>query len=337
MPNSRIVVVDSDEHTAGLLVAELTRRGFGAVDVAIGVAALPALLADGTTCVVVANHHYQEEGALAACDIVRRAAPECATVVLAAPGPSLAAVRARARQHRSIDLIVEKPLTDDRFYLVLAELLAVKVAARQVRVRADRLANLVPAGALASVGEPEDPQAELFDAAVLFTDIRDSSRLINQMAPRQFFDTLNKVLSEQTQCIQDAQGSVVKYTGDGVMAVFRGMGRSYLALRCGLELAAMSHRQSLPFGVGIAQGLVLAGLIGDASHTGQLRQFDVIGATAHLAARLCARADAGQLVVTSNVNAVAQVRTPMPQPLEKVSIRGFESPVDCVAFSPETA
>ena len=83
--------------------------------------------------------------------------------------------------------------------------------------------------------------------------------------------------------------------------------------------------------------LVLAGLIGDASHTGQLRQFDVIGATAHLAARLCARADAGQLVVTSNVNAVAQVRTPMPQPLEKVSIRGFESPVDCVAFSPETA
>ena len=336
MPSAQIVVVDRDEHTAGLLVAELVRRGFGAV-AATGASSLPALLAGGVTDVVIVNHHYQEEGALAACDIVRRVAPDCATVVVAAPGPALAAVRARAQQQRSVDVIFEKPFGDDRFYLVVTELLAVKVTARQARTRADRLANLVPAGALASVGKPEDSQAELFDAAVLFTDIRDSSRLINQMAPRQFFHVLNNVLSEQTLCIQDGQGSVVKYTGDGVMAIFRGMGRSYLALRCGLELAAMSRRQSLPFGVGIAQGLVLAGLIGDASRIGRRRQYDVIGATAHLAARLCARAEAGQVVVTSNVNAVARVRTPTPQPFEKVSIRGFALPVDCVAFSPEAA
>ena len=29
MTKSRIVLVDGDEHTAGLLVAELARRGFG--------------------------------------------------------------------------------------------------------------------------------------------------------------------------------------------------------------------------------------------------------------------------------------------------------------------
>ena len=335
MTGSRIVLVDGDEHTAGVLVAELARRGFGPVAVAATATALPPLLAGATTDVVIVNHRYQDEGALAACRIARNVAPDCATVVLAAPGPARAAVRAWAQQTRNIDAIVDKPLVDEQFYLILADLLSGKAAARQARSRADRLANLVPAGALAWA--TADSQAELFDAAVLFTDIRDSSRLITQMAPRAFFDLLNQGLSEQTARIHAGQGSVVKYTGDGVMAVFRGMGRSYLALRCGLELAAMSSRQSLPFGVGVAQGLVLAGLIGDASRTGQRRQFDVIGATAHLAARLCARAEPGQVIATSNVNAVARVQTPLPRPFEKVSIRGFDSPVDCVAFSPEAA
>jgi class 3 adenylate cyclase len=337
MPATRIVLVDSDDHTASLLVAELARRGFGAVTVAATGSALAPLLASGGTDVVIVNHRYEEEGALAACNIARRVAPECATMVATAPGPALQAVRAWARQSLSVDVIVEKPFFDERFYRVLTELLALKASDRQSRGRAERLANLVPAGALQSVAELSAPPAELFDAAVLFTDIRDSSRLITQMAPREFFDTLNHVLSEQTARIDAAQGSVVKYTGDGVMAVFRGMGRSYLALRCGLELAATSSRQRLPFGVGIAQGLVLAGLLGDAGHTGQRRQFDVIGATAHLAARLCARAEPGQVVATRSINAVARVQSPPPQPFEQVSLRGFASPVDCVVFTPESA
>lgn len=336
MTGSRIVLVDSDAHTASLLVDELGRRGLGAVDTTPGAATLPPLLAGGEADIVIVNHRYQDHGALAACNIVRRISPECTTVVVTASGPALQAVRAWARQSLSIDLIFEKPFIDDRFYRVLTELLAVKASSRRSRNRAERLANLVPAGALPSA-EFADPQGELFDAAVLFTDIRDSSRRITQMAPREFFVLLNQVLSEQTSRIHAAQGSVVKYTGDGVMAVFRGMSCSYLALRCGLELAAMSSTQRLPFGVGIAQGLVLAGLIGDAGNTGQLRQFDVIGATAHLAARLCARAEPGQVVATSSINAVARVRTPAPRPIEQVSIRGFPSPVDCVAFTPEPA
>lgn len=337
MPATRIVLVDGDDHTASLLVAELARRGFGAVAIAATAAALPPLLAGGAADVMIVNHRYGQDGALAACNIARRVAPECATVVATAPGPALQAVRAWARQSLSIDVIVEKPFFDERFYLALTELLALQASARSSRGRAARLANLVPAGALQAAVEPSAPGGELFEAAVLFTDIRDSSRLITQMAPREFFDTLNHVLSEQSSRIHAAQGSVVKYTGDGVMAVFRGMGRSYLALRCGLELAAMSSRQALPFGVGIAQGLVLAGLIGDASHTGQRRQFDVIGATAHLAARLCARAGPGQVVATRSINAVARVQSPPPQPFEQVSLRGFATPVDCVVFTPEPA
>ena len=337
MAGSRIVLVDRDEHTASLLVAELGRRGFDRVTVAAAASLLPPLLGGGRVDAVIVNHRYQEDGALAACKVARRLAPDCATLVVTAAGPALAHVRAWARQSLSVDVIVEKPFVDERFYLALADLLAGRASALESRRRTERLANLLPAGAQATAESLGDSQAELFDAAVLFTDIRDSSRLITQMAPRDFFELLNAVLSEQAARIEAAQGSVVKYTGDGVMAVFRGMGRSYLALRCGLELAAMSSSERLPFGVGVAQGLVLAGLIGDARRTGHRRQFDVIGATAQLAARLCARAEPGQLVATSSINAVAQVRTPAPRPIEKVSIRGFDSPVDCVVFKPEAA
>jgi class 3 adenylate cyclase len=337
MTASRIVLVDNDADTAGALLAELGRCGLNHVAVVPTAALLAPLLTGGETDVVIVNHRYRQDGALAACNVARRLAPNCATLVATAAGPALAQVRTWARESLSVDVIVEKPFVGERFYRVLTDLLASRASTRESPGRAERLANLLPAGALATVDMSADAQAELFDAAVLFTDIRESTRLITRIAPQQYFELLNTVLSEQTACIQAAQGSVVKYTGDGVMAVFRGMGRSYLALRCGLELAAMSSRQRLPFGVGVAQGLVLAGLIGDARRTGRRRQFDVIGATAHLAARLCAHAEPGELVATNSINAVARVHTPVPRPIQKLPIRGFDSPIDCVAFKPEAA
>lgn len=334
MAVSRLVLVDSDAHTAAMLARELERRGFGTVTVVPTSSALAALLAAGAPDVVIINHRYEEADGLNACSTVKALAPQCGTVVVVAPGPALLAVQSWASQSRCVDAIAEKPFFDERFYLMLSDQLAVRASARQVHSRADRLANLVPAGALSAGGDATDPQAELFDAAVLFTDIRDSSRLITRLPPREFFSRLNGVLSAQSARIQAAEGSIVKYTGDGVMAIFRGMGRSYLALRCGLDLAAMSRHQSLPYGVGIAQGLVLAGFIGDARETGQKRQFDVIGATVHLAARLCSMAQPGHVVVTRSINAVAQVQTPAPRPIEKVSIRGFDHEIDCLEFSP---
>ena len=73
-------------------------------------------------------------------------------------------------------------------------------------------------------------EAEIFEAAVPFTDIRGSSQLIQEIPPNDFFELLNRLLNAQAQQIHLFEGAVVKYTGDGVMAIFRGRGRSYLAL-----------------------------------------------------------------------------------------------------------
>ena len=120
-----------------------------------------------------------------------------------------------------------------------------------------------------------------------------------------------------------------------MLAIFRGMGRSYLALRCGLAIAGLNGKHPFPFGIGIAQGLVLAGFIGDSSHAGQKRQYDVIGVTVHMAARLCELASAGEVIATQGLNQAARITSPVPRLVTGVMVRGLDVQTDCLAFTPE--
>lgn len=112
------------------------------------------------------------------------------------------------------------------------ELLRVKAATREADAHVARLTSLVPDEAMTAANHAFSDEAEIFEAVVLFTDIRGSSQLIRDTPPQVFFECLNDLLSAQAAEVRKHQGAVVKYTGDGMMAVFRGMGRSYLALRC---------------------------------------------------------------------------------------------------------
>jgi len=187
---------------------------------------------------------------------------------------------------------------------------------------------------------PEAPRAgeeDLFEAAVLFTDMRGSSDLITRMAPRDFFRLLNGSLSGQAGSVRGFGGEVVKYTGDGLMAVFRGIGRTSLALRCALELARACERlPGLPFGIGVADGPVLAGFVGPDGPT-ERRHYDVIGATVHVAARLCAMAGSGEVLATRAVHAASRLQAGPWRGMGPVAIPGFPSAIDCVAFGREAA
>ncbi|MES2401085.1 MAG: adenylate/guanylate cyclase domain-containing response regulator [Pseudomonadota bacterium] len=330
----RLILVDSDSYTSSVLVEDLRQRGFGEVLPVFSTLALPAALEGGQPDVVIFNYQSDQPDGLIICSTIKLMAPGAAIIAIVSPGPPLKAVRAWSKQTHSIDVIVEKPLSDERFFMTLAELLKVKKSSREVADRAERLASLVPEGAMSVVDSGFKTEPELFEAAILFTDIRGSSQLIRDMPHREFFELLNQLLSLQARHISSFEGSVIKYTGDGIMAVFRGMGRSYLALRCALELAALSKDQKMPFGTGVAQGLVLAGLIGDSHHAGQRRQYDVIGATVHLAARLCDMANAGEVIGTKSISMAAKLATPTPRAIASVSIRGFDREIDCVAFNP---
>ena len=335
MTDSRLMLVDSNDYTASVLIEDLRSRGLGYVHWAASSMDAPRVLAGCEPDVVVVNYHSDQPDNLMVCSTIKLLAPFAATVVIASPGPALKAVRHWAKQTSSIDVIIEKPLSDERFFTAVIDLLRVRAAAREADTRVARLTSLVPEGALSVIDNDLSEEAEILDAAVIFTDIRGSSRLIRDMPPQVFFENLNALLSAQAALVRKHQGAVVKYTGDGMLAIFRGMGRSYLALRCGLEIASLNGKHPFPFGIGIAQGLVLAGFIGDSTNAGRRRQYDVIGATVHMAARLCELAKAGEVIATQGLNKTARILSPMPRLMTGVLVRGMDVETDCLAFHPD--
>ena len=169
----------------------------------------------------------------------------------------------------------------------------------------------------------------MIEAAILFTDLRRSTALASALAPPALFDAINRSLSAQAGCVRRWGGTVVKFTGDGLLANFRGRGRAHLALRCALELQqdSAAREPDLPIGVGVAEGVVMKGLIGEPGN----QLFDVIGATVHLAARLCASAQDGETVITPRLMRAAGL------PLERartrmVELRGFDQPFDAICI-----
>lgn len=333
MKNSRLMLIDSDSYTSSILINDLLLHGFANVKTVSNMLELPNALEAANPDVVIFNYHSDQPESLTLCSTIKLMSAQTAIIAIVSPGPALKTVRTWSKQTKSIDAVIEKPLSDEQFFTTLEDLLKTRESSRVLENKAKRLANLIPEAALSSIDAPFNNQAEIFEAVILFTDIRRSTKLITEMAPRDYFELLNDLLSAQAKHINHFEGSVVKYTGDGVMAIFKGMGRYYLGLRCALELASTAHNTKLPFGIGVAEGLVLAGLIGDSHQSGQRRQYDVIGATVHLASRLCGMANAGEVITTKSVNSVARLKAPTPQPIGSVSIRGFDNEIDCVSFN----
>lgn len=334
MKNSRLMLIDSDSYTSSILINDLLLHGYENIKAVSNMLELPSAIEEAKPDVVIFNYHSDQSDSLILCSTIKLMSAKAAIIAIVSPGPALKTVRTWSKQTKSIDVIIEKPLSDEQFFTALEDLLKNKESSTLLENKAERLANLVPEEALSSIDAPFNNEAEMFEATVLFTDIRRSTKLITEMAPRDYFELLNDLLSSQAKHIKQFEGSVVKYTGDGVMAIFKGMGRSYLGLRCALELANTSHDSKLPFGIGVAEGLVLAGLIGDSRQAGQRRQYDIIGATVHLASRLCSMANAGEVITTNSINRVARLKAPSPRTIGSVSIRGFDTDIDCVSFNP---
>lgn len=334
MINSKLMLVDKNDYTSSLLATNLYQRGFKDIKKVTDGSDLPKAIAECRPDIVIFNYHYDEFDSLILCSTLKQMSPQSLIIAIVSPGPAFKTVDLWAKQTKSIDLIVEKPLSDERFFMTLKDLLKVKNSSRALETKAQLLVNLIPEAALSAIEPNFNNEAKMFQASVIFTDIRRSTELVREMPPREYFQLLNDLLSAQAKLIKQYEGFVIKYTGDGVMAIFKGMGSSYLAMRCALALAKTGRNIKLSYGVGVAEGLVLAGLIGDSKSDGQRLQYDVIGATVHLAARLCSIANAGEVIATKKLITVAKLKVNSARDIGSLSIKGFTDKIECVAFNP---
>ncbi|MBN2389512.1 MAG: adenylate/guanylate cyclase domain-containing response regulator [Anaerolineae bacterium] len=109
------------------------------------------------------------------------------------------------------------------------------------------------------------------EMAVMFSDIRGFTTMSEDMSPQENFDFVNAYLQMVSPIIQRYDGFIVKFLGDGMMAIF-----PYAvddAVRAGIEkqrqVEAFNvelHRKGLPpiqVGIGIHTGHMMVGMIGE--------------------------------------------------------------------------
>jgi class 3 adenylate cyclase len=123
-------------------------------------------------------------------------------------------------------------------------------------------------------------------ATVLFTDIVDSTRMAADLGDRHWREVLERHQRAVREDLHNFNGREVKSTGDGFLATFDGPAR---AIRCASAILRSSETSGLR---------VRAGL-----HTGECEMMgdDIGGIAVHIAARVSARAEPQELLVSRTV------------------------------------
>lgn len=149
--------------------------------------------------------------------------------------------------------------------------------------------------------------------AVLFSDIRGFTPLSETMRPDEIASLLNEHFSELVECVFRHGGTLDKFVGDGVMAQWgapisapddadRAVAAALDMLQALEKLNAKARadgRPELQMGIGMSYGEVFAGNIGSERRL----EYTVIGDTVNTAARLCAAAGPGDILITEPMRA----------------------------------
>lgn len=154
-------------------------------------------------------------------------------------------------------------------------------------------------------------KAEEVDVTVMFCDMAGFTARTENMEPHDVLVLLNRCFSLMTEVIQEQAGTVDKYIGDCLMAVFgapfpqadhaRRAALSALGVRDAIrEINRHGAPLEVDFRIGMHSGRAVAGDVGHVTR----RNWTVLGATVNLASRMeSAIARPGQIVLTEETRA----------------------------------
>jgi class 3 adenylate cyclase len=154
---------------------------------------------------------------------------------------------------------------------------------------------------------------------ILFTDMEGSTTLTQRLGDAKAQEVLRAHNSIVRDALKACGGSEIKHTGDGIMASFPSASR---ALECAIAVqravaARVEEHPDMPLRVriGLNAGEPVA------------EDQDLFGTAVQLAARICARAEPGQILVPTVVRELAAGKGFLLADLGEIALRGFEDPV----------
>lgn len=173
------------------------------------------------------------------------------------------------------------------------------------------------------------------EATLLFADIRNFTGLAESLEPEVAVDVLNTVLGRLSDAVLTCGGTLDKFLGDGLMAVFGApvkrpddalravqCARMMMEAMAALRAEARQELSAMQLGIGVNTGFVVAGNLGSALRT----EYTCIGDAVNVASRLCAQAGPGEVLVgRRTVELVGQAGR--FEALEPVRLKGKAQPV----------
>jgi len=205
---------------------------------------------------------------------------------------------------------------------------------RLKRFLAPQLAELI-----VSQGDEKILESHRREIVVVFCDLRGYTAFTETAEPEEVLEFLRQYHGALGPLVSQFEGTLDQFSGDGIMVFFndpvpcpdpaeRAVKMAVAMREAARELIAAwsRHGCELGFGVGIAQGFATLGQIGFSERSG----YTAIGTVCNLAARLCAEAKDGQILISSRI-AEAVEGVARLEDLGNLELKGLRRPV--AAFS----
>ncbi|MGH7321243.1 MAG: adenylate/guanylate cyclase domain-containing protein, partial [Candidatus Rokuibacteriota bacterium] len=157
-------------------------------------------------------------------------------------------------------------------------------------------------------GGADDPlKTHRREVTVVFLDLRGFTAFAETSEPEELMGVLREYHAEMGKLILAHEGTLERFTGDGMMIFFndplpvpdaaeRAVRMAVAMRERAAELAARWHRSGyeLDLGIGVAKGFATIGAIGFEGRW----DYGAIGTVTNLAARLCGEAKPGQILIS---------------------------------------
>jgi adenylate cyclase len=207
-------------------------------------------------------------------------------------------------------------------------------AAQAVIAMEPQLAEMI-----VSHGDEKILESHRREIVVVFCDLRGYTAFTETAEPEEVLDFLREYHGALGPLVAEFEGTLDQFSGDGIMVFFNDpiacpdpaerAVKMAVAMRQAAGALLVKWRQrgrELGFGAGIAQGYAMLGQIGFAERSG----YTAIGTVCNLAARLCAEAKDGQILVAQRVAIEVEKITTLEE-IGALTLKGLTQPV--VAFN----
>jgi adenylate cyclase len=336
----RVLIVDDNENNRAILAARLGAQGYSTTEASDGAEALEAVRRDAPDLILLDVMMPGIDG-LEACRRLKSDpslgfVPVILVTARADSKDVVAGLEAGADEYltkpvdqqalvaRVRSMLRVKELHDrtKRQAAELAELnasLERRVAEQVIQIeRANRLKRfLSPQVADLVLASPtmEALESHRREVTVVFCDLRGFTAFAEIAEPEEVMAILREYHAVLGPLIHKFEGTLERFVGDGVLVLFNDpipcsdpcLRAARMAAAMRAQLAELTARwrasaHSLGFGVGIAHGYATLGTIGFEGRS----DYSAIGTVVNLAARLCAEAGDGHILVDSKVRAAIQ-------------------------------